>query len=148
MCVAERNRKLLADFFTHVLNAHDLVLLDGFLAPDFVNRTPLPGTSRCGEGFKRALTITFCCYHDLRYTWTNCIVKDDRVTARWVAEASHPGGVIGKQGLIVPVGRKLRWEGETVVRIRDGRIEEWLTRQDEASLLEQLGALPLVLVEN
>ncbi|MCC6613353.1 MAG: ester cyclase [Anaerolineae bacterium] len=148
MCRTERNRKLLADFFEVILNARDLTPLSSFLAPDFVNRTPLPGSSCSAEGFKRALTILFCSYHDLTYTWTNCIVIDERVIVRWVAEASHPGGLIGKKGVLVPIGRKLRWRGETTARIRDGHIEEWTTHQDVASLLEQLSYMPLVLVEN
>jgi len=148
MCLAERNRKRLADFFTFVLNAHDLTMLDAFLAPDFVNRTPLAGTTCSAAGFRRALTIHFCSYHDLVYTWKNCLVTGDRVSVRWMAEASHPGGLIGKKGVLVPVGRKLCWPGETTARIRDGRIEEWCTHQDEASLLEQLAHMPLVLVEN
>lgn len=148
MCLAERNRQRLADFFAFVLNARDLTALPSFLAPDFVNRTPLPGTMSSAAGFRQSLTILFCSYHDLVYTWTTCFVIGDRVTARWTAEASHPGGLIGKKGVLVPIGRKLRWSGETTVRIRDGRIEEWCTHQDEASLLEQLGQMPLVLVEN
>jgi predicted ester cyclase len=146
--IAQQNRKLVLDFFTQMLNSHDLMSIGQFLSPDFIHHTPFPGTTNDAAGYELGLTILFIAYYDLKYTLDECNVQGDTVIARWTAEASHPGGLIGKKGVTIMTGRKLRWTGTTTARLRDERIEELWTCQDEKSLLAQLSEMPLVMTPN
>lgn len=146
--IAQEKGQILVEFFAHVLNGHDVMISDDFLSPDFLHHTPAAGMSSDKLGFKQELTIRFIAYADLQYTVNQSIVQGDRVIVHWSACATHPGGLIGKRGIHIPTGRKLRWSGMTMARLRDGRIEELWTYQDEISLLGQMKQMPLVMTEN
>jgi predicted ester cyclase len=146
--IAENSLKVMQDFFTDVLNTHELSHLEGYLSPDFLNHTPMPGTRNDAQGYKHGLTVLFIAFYNLRYEIESYSADGGEVEVRWTATASHPGGLIGRHGVIIPTGKQMCWQGVTRARIRDGRIDELWTHQDETRLLAQLSEMPLVLVEN
>lgn len=146
--IAQEKGQILAEFFANVLNGHDVMVSEDFLAPDFLHHTPAAGMGSDLMGYKQELTLRFIAYHDLQYIVEESIVQGNKVIVHWTAVATHPGGLIGKRGIHIPIGRKLRWSGMTMARLRDGRIEELWTYQDEISLLGQMKEIPLMMVEN
>jgi predicted ester cyclase len=146
--IAEQGLKVMQDFFENVLNTRELSLLEHYFSPDFIHHTPMPGIRNDAQGLKQGLTVLFIAFHDLRYKVESYQVDGGCVEVKWTATAAHPSGLIGKRGVTILVGRQMCWHGSTRARIRDGRIDELWTYQDEASLLAQLSEMPLVLVEN
>jgi predicted ester cyclase len=146
--LAESYQKLLHAFFHQALNAHNLHLISTFVAPDFIFFPRVAGFPDTIEGFQQMMMVMFIQYPDLTYTPDSVEVRGSRVIVDWTARASHPGGVIGKKGVIIPIGRQLVWNGVTTVQIRDGKIEALWTEQDDASLREQLDLLPNIMCEN
>jgi ketosteroid isomerase-like protein len=144
----EQNRQLVRAFFDQVMNGHDVKAAEAFLSPDFVHHTPLPGTKDNLPGFQQGLTVLFIAYYDVFYQWDECFTSDETVIVRWTAEASHPGSLFGRGGVPMATGRKLRWSGMTMVRVRAGRIDEMWVYQDEAAVAGQMRALPYIMSEN
>jgi predicted ester cyclase len=146
--ISQHRCKLLQDFFTDVLNKRNIDQLADFVSPDFVFSPKLTGVPDTRAGFQQMLTILFIQYPDLTYTLDAIHAQGTRVDIEWTANASHPGGLIGKKGVIIRVGRRLCWHGRTTAIVRNGRIEALLMQQDDASLREQLVQMPDILTEN
>ncbi len=146
--LAKSNQRLLETFFLEALNAHNLHSIATYVAPDFIFYPQMAGIPNTIKGFQQMMMVMFIQYPDLTYTPETVEVHGSRVTVEWTAEATHPGGLIGRKGVLISIGRKLRWNGVTTVRVRDGKIEALWTEQDDDSLREQLDALPDITCEN
>ena len=148
MMLAESNQKLLHAFFQDALNAHNLHLIASYVSPDFIFYPRVAGFPNTIEGFQQMMMVMFIQFPDLTYTPDRVEVRGSRVIVDWTARASHPGGVIGRKGMLIQIGRKLAWNGATTVHIRDGKIEALWIDQDDGSLREQLDQLPDITCEN
>jgi SnoaL-like polyketide cyclase len=66
------------------------------------------------------------------------IVDGDLVCARWTLRATYTGGI---PHATAPVGTKISFSGNDILRVRDGRFVEYWTCTDVLDGLTQLGAI-------
>ncbi|MFD5712361.1 ester cyclase [Streptomyces pharetrae] len=66
------------------------------------------------------------------------IVDGDLISARWTMSAAYTGGI---PGATAPVGTKVSFSGNDILRARDGRFVEYWTCTDVLDGLSQLGAI-------
>jgi steroid delta-isomerase-like uncharacterized protein len=119
-------------------NAGDADALDGIMAPDVVNHSPLPGQPDGVAGFKQALLWMRSGVPDLAITIDSTVVEGDRVSTRWTGTGTHLGDLMG----IPASGRKVTVSGIDICRISEGRIVEYWQELDTLSMLQQLGVIP------
>jgi predicted ester cyclase len=66
------------------------------------------------------------------------IVDGDLVAARWTMRATYTGGIAQATA---PIGTKISFSGNDILRARDGRFVEYWTCTDILDGLSQLGAI-------
>jgi predicted ester cyclase len=126
-------RRLLAAF-----NAADLTAVDAVVAPDFVDRTPLPGMQPGRAGLKQAIGAFHTAFADARWCAEQFVADRDTVVARLAFHGTHRGEILG----VAPTGRAVTIAGIAIYRIVGGRVsKEWAVR-DLFGLLGQLDAIP------
>lgn len=116
----------------------DLSVLDDFVAPDFVDRTPVPGLSPDREGLKHVVAMIRSAFADRQGTINHLIADGDTVAAHWTMHAIHGGEFMG----IAPTGRQVENTGIDVFRLVDGKIAEAWHVEDNLGLMQQLGVIP------
>jgi steroid delta-isomerase-like uncharacterized protein len=107
------------------------IFADGYLhgsanGPDAIG---IAEGARRIEGFVTALP-------DLEWTFDDVIAEGDRVAARWTTRGTHDGDLLG----FAPTGKPVEITGISFFTVRCGKVVEFQTEMDAASLLEQVGA--------
>jgi steroid delta-isomerase-like uncharacterized protein len=119
-------------------NSGDTGAIDGIMAPEVVNHSPLPGQTPGVEGFKQALAWMRGGVPDLTITIDSSIEDGDLVSTRWTGRGTQTGMLMG----IPATGRTVAVTGIDICRVRDGRIVEYWQELDTLSMLQQLGVMP------
>ena len=90
------------------------------------------------SGFREAFSdLKFWCAVDL-------IAESDYVVGRWVCGGTHTGQAFSDflvGSLSEATGRKMRFTGTTVLRVKDGKIAEEIGLDDGLTALQQLGLI-------
>jgi steroid delta-isomerase-like uncharacterized protein len=119
-------------------NAGDTSALDGIMAPEVVNHSPLPGQPPGIDGFKAAIGMMRAGVPDLFITIDSSIEDGDRVSTRWTGRGTQTGELMG----IPATGKQVTVTGIDICRVADGRIVEYWQELDTLSMLQQLGVVP------
>jgi steroid delta-isomerase-like uncharacterized protein len=119
-------------------NAGDTVALDGIMAPDVINHSPLPGQPQGVDGFKAAIQMMRGGVPDLSITIDSAVAEGDLVSTRWTGTGTHTGDLMG----IPATGKQVTVVGIDICRISGDRIVEYWQELDTFSMLQQLGAIP------
>jgi predicted ester cyclase len=122
--VAE-NREVVRTAIEQVCARGDMQLAPGCYAQDFVDhvgRLEYRGL----EGIKHSTSLYRALTDDLAFEVLDQVAEGDRVATRFVVTGANRG-------------RRLRLEGITLSRLRDGRIVEDWSAFDALELLRQLG---------
>jgi steroid delta-isomerase-like uncharacterized protein len=77
-------------------------------------------------------------FPDLRFTVHDVIVDGSRVAARWSAAGTHSGNLRN----LPATGKHLRFAGQTIYEVTDGRIAGHWQVVDRLGFLQQLGPAP------
>jgi predicted ester cyclase len=113
-------------------------MLDEFIAEDFVaHNPPGPGVSLDRDGMKQAAEIFRVGTpgtHEVRMQ----VAEEDLVVSHIVGRGVHSGELFG----IPATNNKVESDGIVIHRIRDGKIVEYWSVVDVASVLQQVGAMP------
>jgi predicted ester cyclase len=125
-----------AQRFYAILDGHDPDLLRGLCSPDLVGHggagSNLEELIENVRGFQSS-------FSDLAVAEIRHLVREGEVVATWVRyEGTHDGDFAGVAGS----GRRVRFLGWDVFRIRDGLIVELTQHCDLFAILNQIGALP------
>ena len=118
----EKNKALVRRF----LEAHaegDLDTLEGLLAPDFVNRSALPGQEPDREGYLRSAAGYHAAFSDIRYVIEKQVAEGDEVVTSFTQRSIHDRAEwLG----FVPTGKEDQALTILIQRIAGGKIaEEW-----------------------
>ena len=119
---AEEN-KAIARRFLEAQAKGDLDTLDELMAPDFVDRSLLPGQEPDREGFKRSVVENMAPFSDVNSIIDEQVAEGDKVIS-WatVSMTQDRGPVMG----IPPTGKRTIHTEVTLHRIEGGKIvEEW-----------------------
>jgi predicted ester cyclase len=128
------NKTLVQRYIGEVLTGGRLDLLEDFVSPDFVDRTPgAPAGSRGPEVIRESQARARELFEDIHYTIDDLIAEGDRVVARYTVKATR------KFGDSAAGGRTIRVTGVTLFQIADGKIRETWIVNDQIELFRQLG---------
>jgi predicted ester cyclase len=134
--MSEANKELIRRYFAAV-DQGDVCILDEFVAPDFVDHNPFPGTTPDLAGLKQAYEI-FLHGTPGYHTVDDLLAEGDKVAARITGYGTHSGEILG----IPPTGRQVQIGGIAIWRIRDDKIVEHWSQVDALGPLQQIGVVP------
>ena len=138
--MAVATNKELALRFYAALSSDDIDSFDEFMAPDLVDRDPLPGQPAGLAGFKAGMLGFRTAFPDLQARAEDVIAEGDRVVARIVVTGTNSGSLFGQP----PTGKAVTLSAIDIWRVADGRLAEVWHIEDMLGLLTQLGmAAPL-----
>jgi predicted ester cyclase len=135
--VEEANREQLLRSLGHAGVEGALAALDTCYTAGFVRHGDKGDydKARLGEGLRRL----YAGFPDLKRVQFDIISQGDRVAYRWEATGTHLGEYLG----VRPTHRPVIARGMVMCRFEDGLIAEEWASWNKASLLHDLGIIPL-----
>jgi steroid delta-isomerase-like uncharacterized protein len=107
------------------------------IAPDIVLHNASM-TMQGLEAYKQFISMYVTAFPDLHFTIEDLIAKGDRVVARYTAQGTQQGELMG----IAPTGKQTTVTVISITRwANDKFVEEWLNF-DALGMLQQLGVVP------
>ena len=119
---AEENKAIVRRFVEE-LDKGNLDVIDELLAPDFVDRSLLPGQEPDRESFKRSVAEMQAPFSNTKRTIDDQVAEGDKVVTWYTVSSIHDRGPL--MG-VPPTGRRTTFTGVFLHRVVGGRIvEEW-----------------------
>ena len=126
-------------------NAHDADRLAAFAAEDVVIEGDALGAPIRGrDGYRHFARSYMDAFPDLHFEIRDPLVVGDRCVVEWRATGTHRGSLMGIPG----TGRMSVLNGCAILQFRDGLIVADHPYWDNASMLRQLGLMPVRAVES
>jgi steroid delta-isomerase-like uncharacterized protein len=135
----ETNKAVVRQLFEQVLNNHDLELADTLIDPQIVMHDPMMGVATGVSSFKQLVALFLTAFPQQHTTVDHLVAEGEYVVALHTHRATHTGPFMG----IPPTGKDIIVEGLELFRLADGKIVEFWRHDDDAGLLQQLGAIPV-----
>lgn len=134
----EANKALVRRYLQEVLSDGKLERIDEMISPDFVDSTPISGSSKRGpaviresQGRVRSL------FQSVRYRLDDLVAEGDRVVARYTVQAVRRASENAPES--ARDARDVEVMGISIFRIAGGRIQEAWVVNDQVQLFRQLG---------
>ena len=142
----EANKAVVVRWFTEFWGETcNLAVVDELAAPDMVLHYSLHEPRRGRADIKAFMTDFRNAFPDLNFWGTaDLIAEGDYVVGRWEGGGTHTGPAFGDflaGSLPANTGRRMRFTGTTVLKVKDGKIVEELGLDDGVAALTQLGLL-------
>jgi len=146
MSIEQDNKTIVGRWFTSFWGKTcDLGIVDELTAPDMLLHYSLHEPRRGREDIKAFMTDFRKAFPDLNFWGTaDLIAEGDHVVGRWEGGGTHTGPAFNDflvGGLPAATGRKMRFTGTTVLRVKDGKIVEEIGLDDGVKALTQLGLI-------
>lgn len=135
---AETNKVTAMRLYDEVINGEQQAVVDEIFAADATLHDPFTGTSRGRNAFKTLLGIFDTGFPHHRVRVEQVIAEGDAVAVLHTHQATHNGPFMG----LPATGKAVEVGGLELFRFVDGQIAEFWRKDDDASLLLQLGLLP------
>jgi predicted ester cyclase len=120
----------------------NLGIVDELAAPDMLLQYSLHAPRRGREDIKAFMTDFRRAFPDLNFWGAfDLIAEGDYVVGRWEGGGTHTGPAFNDflvGSLPAATGRKMHFTGTTVLRVKDGKIEEEIGLDDGVTALQQL----------
>ena len=136
-------KRFMRAYVANVIDAENAARGDEYFAENFYNHDPAPGEQPGLTGVKAFIGSIFAAFSGFRTNVSEQMGEGDFVVGRWTQTFKQTGSYLGfpVSGVQVLIG------GITITRVRGNRIvEEWEAR-DAASLLQQMGVAPKLMLE-
>ena len=146
MSKEQENKAIVGRWFTKFWGETcDLGIVDELAAPDMLLQYSLHEPRRGRQDIKAFMTDFRKAFPDLNF-WgaADLIAEGDYVVGRWEGGGTHTGPAFGDflaGSLPANTGRKMRFTGTTVLRLKDGKITEEIGLDDGVTALQQLGLI-------
>ncbi len=139
---AEEARNIVAfKRFHDAVNAGDAEVLahiiDDFVLPDALIRTPLPIDATGPEKLKRMWSMLFAVYPDLHVAVDDLIAAGDKIVVRNTVTGTHRGEFMET----APTGKSVAYNEIFIFRFIDGRVAETWGVVDVLAQMRQIGLL-------
>jgi len=132
---------LVHEWFERVWNRGDESAIDDLLAPTAVAHG-LPGGQIEGPaGFKPFARNFRSAFPNINIVIRRLVTEGNLCTAHCEVTGTHTGDGLGAP----PTGRRMNFEGMTIVRVENGQIQEAWNSFDFLSLYQQLDLVPQTL---
>lgn len=146
MSIQEENKAIVGRWFTEFWGERvNLGVVDDLAAPDMLLQYSLHEPRRGRDDIKAFMTGFRTAFPDLNFWGTaDLIAEDDYVVGRWEGGGTHTGPAFGDfliGSLPANSGRKMRFSGVTVLRVKDGKILEEVGLDDGVTALAQLNLI-------
>jgi len=133
----EKNKAIIRSLF-EAFNKHNVNLLDGFIAPDFVDHTlQLQGL----DDFKKSEAMFIKSFPDYSETIDDIIAEKDMVWVHFTVRGTHMGEWDFFGITFAPSGKKITYTGIGIYRIVSGKVVERKSVRDLLDFLKQLGVI-------
>jgi predicted ester cyclase len=119
-------------FVEEAFTKKNLEIFDTLVAPDL----RINGREIGRDGFRQSVADLYRVWGDLRTEIRLMVAEGDLVATYLVGSGTQVGVFAGIQ----PTGRRVQWEGMTISRIRDGKIQERWSVFDWDQVFRQLHA--------
>jgi steroid delta-isomerase-like uncharacterized protein len=133
----ENNRRHLLLALGHDGPREAIESLQNYYAADFVRHGDKGDYDK--ERLADGLSRLYAGFPDLKRTQHDIIVDGDRAAYRWEATGTHSGEYMGVRA----TGRPITAQGIVMCRFENGQIAEEWASWNKASLLHDLGIIPL-----
>jgi steroid delta-isomerase-like uncharacterized protein len=134
----EENKAIVRRWFEEVINHQRVDRAGELVTPDYVDHGALPGQAPGLEGAKQKWAMYIAAVPDLHGTVEDMLAEGDEVAARWTAEGTHQGELLGVPG----TGKRFRFTGISICRLAEGKMAEQFEQWDRLDLMQQLGVIP------
>jgi len=146
MSLQDDNKAIVGRWFTDFWGEiPKLDVVDEIAAPDMLLKYSLHEPRKGREDIKAFMTDFRAAFPDLNFWGTaDLIAEGDYVVGQWEGGGTHTGPAFGDfltGRLPAKTGRKMRFTGITVLKLKDGKIVEEIGLDDGVTALTQLGLL-------
>ena len=124
--------KALARRFLEAQAKGDMETLDKLMAPDFVDRSLLPGQKPDREDYKQSLADLLSVYSNTSFTVEEQIAEDDMVASRFTGTSVNRGKFLG----VDSTGQETGYSGIHRHQIADGKISEEWSESDNLEVVQ------------
>ncbi len=138
--MSEKENLQLAEQMIAALNARDLDRYVQSIDASYIGESELaPGPAHGPAGARQALGMLLTAFPDLRIEVEQMLASGDCVVVRARLTGTQKGVYAG----VAPTNKSVTWRGCNVVEIRNGKAIRSRIYADNASLLQQLGAISI-----
>jgi steroid delta-isomerase-like uncharacterized protein len=138
--MSEKENIQLVEQMLAALNARDLDRYAQSIDSSYVGESELAPTPAHGpSGARQMLNMLLTAFPDLRIEVEQTLASGDYVVVRARLIGTHKGTYAG----VAPTNKSVMWRGCNVVEIRNGKAIKSRVYADNASLLQQLGAISI-----
>jgi len=146
MSVQTDNKAIVGRWFTEFWGKDlNLAVIDEIAALDMLLKYSLHEPRRGHDDIRAFMTDFRAAFPDLHFWGTaDLIAEGDYVVGQWEGGGTHTGPAFADfltGGLPAATGRRMRFTGTTVLKLRDGRIVEEIGLDDGVTALTQLGLI-------
>ena len=146
MSIEQDNKTIVGRWFTSFWGKTcDLRIVDDIAAPDMLLHYSLHEPRRGRDDIKAFMTDFRKAFPDLNFWGTaDLVAEDDYVVGQWEGGGTHTGPAFSDflvGSLPAGTGRRMKFTGTTVLKVRDGRILEEIGLDDGVTALQQLGLI-------
>jgi len=132
----ESRKSLVQRFNDEVWGKGNLDVVYEVFAPDYVRHDLRPGNPPPGPDGQRKIASDFrAAFPDLKTAIDFMVEEGEFVVSRWTAEGTHTGA----WNNIPPTGKRIRFCGVNIYRIRNGKVIEQWNHRDDLGVMQQLG---------
>ena len=134
----EDNKSLVRRFYTE--GVHNPALFDELLAPIYVLHFPGSPPISGIEQAKQLMVAYTCAFPDLQLSTEDMVAEGDKVAIRNTWRGTHHGAFRG----LPPTGKHVAFTGSDFFRFEGGKIAEQWADLDALGLMQQLGGVPAI----
>lgn len=136
--MSEADKKLVNRIPLEAFNEGRLDVVDEVVSADMTGHTPQPGLPGGREGVKALIRVARSAFPDLKNTVIKQIAEGDTIVQYVRSTGTMKGDWLGMKA----TGKSATWEAVHIVRVKDGKIVEHWSVQDNLGLLQQLDLAP------
>ena len=149
MSTEQDNKAIVGRWFTDFWGKTcNLSIVDEIAAPNMLLKYSLHEPRRGRGDIKAFMTAFRAAFPDLKFWGTaDLIAEGDYVVGQWEGGGTHSGPAFSDfliGSLPAATGRKMRFTGTTVLRLKGGKIVEEIGLDDGVTALTQLGLMKAV----
>jgi steroid delta-isomerase-like uncharacterized protein len=137
--LSDRNVAIVRRIYDELINQEQKSVIDEVFAPDVVIHDPFMGDQQGAGAFQQLLGMFDTAFPHHRVTVEEIVSQDDLICVLHTHTATHNGPFMG----MPPTGKTAVVNGVELFRLRHGKIVEFWRKDDDVSLLMQLGMLPV-----
>ncbi len=134
----EQNKAIVSRIYEELINQENKGVIDEIYAENVIIHDPFMGTMTGVGAFKQLLSVFDTAFPGHRVKVEHIMAEGDYVAVLHTHTATHTGPFMN----LPPTGKTAVVNGIELFRLSDGKIVEFWRKDDDVSLLMQLGALP------